>query len=430
MIGPMLVAFAIMCFLLVAQGLFSRDAIYQYPFLAGCVFAAFILPQVLGLAHDRFLPPGALSATLLLATLSAAMCWIGAWTAHRPLRAFNWDYDERYLLIASAVLSAMGGYFYFKLSRLPPELLENTQWTGLPVAYLFLARVLTYGFALAVLLYARNGSKLALLIAAYGALFYLDRIVINGRRQDLVEFLTILLLAFWFQRRWRIPRSVALAGMFAGGLFINSIGDYRALSLEQGEPQWDQISKIDFLGNFLQIAERGGAEVRNAAYNIAAVSRSMQFDFGLSHWNATIFAYVPAQLVGSSIKDALIIPIPQPALEEFLYQPALGSTWTGLSDAFQSFWYFGCLKFFVIAYVMQKFWLAARNGSLTAQLVYMLIPAYALESITHGTQRFLDPWIHLAVFLLPALLLSRRRARKSRPPEFACELPLSIGRAG
>lgn len=412
MIEILVVTFVVTCLLLIVQGLFTRDGIYQYPFLAGCVFAAFILPQVIGLAHDRFLPPGALEATVFLAILSAVMCWAGAWTAHRPLLAFNWDYDDRYLLIASAALSAAGGYFYFSLSRLPPEMLENTQWTGLPVAYLFFARVLTYGFALAVLLYARNGSRLALAVAAYGALFYLDRIVFNGRRQDLVEFLTIILLAFWFQRRWCLPRSVMLVGMFAGGLLINSIGDYRALSMGQGGPQWNQIANIDFFGNFSQIAEQGGAEVRNAAYNIAATSRSMEFDFGLSHWNAMVFAYVPAQLVGSGIKESLFIALPQPALEEFFYQPAIGSTWTGLSDAFQSFWYFGCLKFFVIAYVMQKFWLAARGGNLTAQLAYMLIPVYALETITHSTQRFLDPWVHLAVFFLPALLLSRRRAKK------------------
>jgi len=424
-IEPLVVMFAVACLLLIAQGLFTRDGIYQYPFLAGCVFAAFILPQFAGLAHDQFLPPGALESTLILAILSAVMCWVGAWTAHRPLLAFDWDYDERYLLIASAALSAIGGYFYYTLSRLPLEMLENTQWTGLPVAYLFFARVLTYGFALAVLLYARNGSKLALAVAAYGALFYLDRIVFNGRRQDLVEFLTIILLALLFQRGWRLPRSVMLVGMCAGGLLINSIGDYRALSMGQSGPQWDQIANIDFFGNISQIAEQGGAEVRNAAYNIAAVSRNMEYDFGLSHWNALVFAYVPAQLVGSGIKESLYIALPQPSQEEFFYLPAPGSTWTGLSDAFQSFGYLGCLNFFVVAYFMQKFWLAARGGNLTAQLAYMLIPVYALEAITHTTQRFLDPWPHLAVFFLPALLLSRRRAKKPSlgAPELRLPLP-------
>jgi len=55
--------------------------------------------------------------------------------------------------------------------------------------------------------------------------------------------------------------------------------------------------------------------------------------------------------------------------------------------------------------------------------MYMLIPAYALEAITHTTQRFIDPWPHLAVFLLPALLLARRRAKNRRFPVPDLSLP-------
>jgi hypothetical protein len=83
---------------------------------------------------------------------------------------------------------------------------ENTQWTGLPVAYLFFARMLPYGFAIAVPLFARNGSRVACLVALYGCLFYLDSIVIGGRRQDTGEFGMIILLAWWFQRDRCIAR--------------------------------------------------------------------------------------------------------------------------------------------------------------------------------------------------------------------------------
>jgi hypothetical protein len=414
MIAPLLSTFAALCALLIFQGLLRRDRIYQFPFLAGAVFAAFILPQFIGLSHDRFLPAGALEATLVMAILSAAMCWLGAVAASRPMRSFNWDYDERRLLVASVALSAIGGYFYYSISRLPPEMLNNLQWTGLPVAYLFFARVLTYGFALAVLLYARTGSKLALLVAIYGAFFCLDRIVFGGRRQDLVEFSTIILLAFWFQRGWCLPRSIMLVGIFLGALFINSIGDYRTATRDSEGPRWDAVADIDFLGNLARISEQGGAEVRNAVYNIAAVSRTMEFDLGLSHWNAIVFSYVPAQIVGADTKQSLTFPLSQPAVEEYLYVPVPGSTWTGLSDAFLSFWYFGSLKLLLIAYIMQTLWLAARGGNMTAQLLYMLMPVFALEAITHSTQYFLVPWIHLAIFLLPALMLARRSVKRQQ----------------
>jgi hypothetical protein len=410
MITPLLLTFAALCALMLFQGMIRRGAIYEFPFLAGAVFTGYILPQLVGLSSDRFLPAGALETTLIMAILSAAMCWFGAAVPHRPLRAFNWSYDERRLLIVSVALSLAGAYFYFAISRLPPEMVNVSQWTGLPVVYLFFARVLTYGFAIGVLLFARNGSRAALAVALYGGVFALDRILLAGRRQDLIEFLTIILLAFWFQRNRCVPRPLMLVGLVLGALFVNSIGDYRAATAGPEGTRWEAIAKIDFIDNFSRIAEQGGAEVRNAVFNIAAVKRSMDFDLGVSHWNGLVFSYVPAQLVGAGIKAALYLPQSQPAYDEFFYTPPTGSTWTGLSDAFQSFWYFGCLKFFLIAIVMRKLWLAASGGNLTAQLLYMLLPVHALEAITHTTQYFLSPLVHLAVFLIPPLMLARRRS--------------------
>lgn len=415
--GPLLVSFVILCALLLLQGMFQRGRIYQYPFLAGAVFAGFALPQLVGLLSDPFLPEGAFEATLIMANLVAAMCWLGSAAVQKPMRAFDWNYDDRRLVYVAAGMSLLGGYFYYALSRLPVEMTGVSQWTGLPVAYLFFARILTYGFALGVLIYARTGSRAALLVACYGGIFALDRIVNAGRRQDLIEFLTIIMLAFWFQRNRCVPRPVMLAGLVLGALFINSIGDYRAAAENADGPTWDRVSEIDFVGNFSRLSEDGGAELRNAVYNIAAVRRSMKFDLGLSHWNALVFSYVPAQLVGTALKQSLYLPVPQPAFEEYLYTPPMGSTWTGLSDSFQSFWYFGCLKFFLIAFVMQKLWLAAQGGNLTAQLLYMLMPVYALEAITHTTQYFISPWVHVAIFLLPALMLARRRGDRRALPD-------------
>jgi hypothetical protein len=435
-IGPLLIALGAVCAFLLVQGMLRRGAIYEYPFLAGAVFAGFALPQLIGLSHDRFLPAGALVGTLIVAISSALMCWLGAKVALPPRQPSPWIYDDRRMLIVSAGLSLLGAYFYHAISRLPEEMTQNTQWTGLPVAYLFFARMLTYGFALSVLLFARNGSRLALIIALYGATFYLDRIVIGGRRQDTGEFFLMILLAWWFQRNRCIPRPLMLAGLILGALFVNSVGDYRALSSDSNGPKLNEVSNIDFLGNLSQLTEHGGPELTNAVYAIAGVDRTLEFDFGIYHWNQLVFAYVPAQLVGAELKSSLYLPLAVPAYEEFLYTPPLGSTQTGFSDAYQSFWYFGCLKFFLIAFVMQKLWWAARDGNLLAQLLYMLMPMAALEAITHTTQNFVGPWVHIGIFLLPAMLLTRRRraeptvayeSRRPAPAARSMVVPLARG---
>jgi hypothetical protein len=399
---------------LLLQGMLKRGAIYGYPFLAGAVFVGWVLPQLVGLSHERYLPPGAVESTVLMATLCAAMCWLGAAVAHPPYRKPISTYDDRRLLVVSAVLSLLGGYFYYAISRLPPEMTEGG-WTGLPVAYYFFARMLTYGFAIAVLMFARNGSRVACLIALYGALFFFDRIVIGGRRQDTGEFVMIILLAWWFQRDRCVPRPLMLAGLVIGTLLINSIGDDRSASGKEEGPKWDEIANIDFVGNMQNLTEHGGPELMNAAYIIAAVGRTMEFDLGASHWNDLVFTYVPAQLVGTEFKEALYLPQFSPAYDEFLYTPTPGSTLTGFSDAYASFWYFGCLEFFGIAYCMQKLWWAARGGSFVAQLLYMLMPMWALEAITHSTHAFGEPWVHIAIFLLPGIYLARRRGTASEP---------------
>jgi hypothetical protein len=420
-VNPFLLLFIAVCAFLLLQGMLKRGAIYQFPFLAGAVFAGWALPQLIGLSNESYLPPGAFESTLLMASLCGVMSWLGAVAAGPPYRKPVWVYDDSRLLLVSAILSVVGAYFFYAITQLPEDLTGVSNWTGLPVVYVFFARLLTYGFAIAVLLFARSRSRVALLIALFCAVFYFDRIVIGGRRQETGEFVMIILLAWCFQRDRCVPRPLMLAGLVIGGLFVNSIGEYRSASGNKEGPKWDEIANIDFVGNLQKLTEHGGPELMNAAYIIAAVGRTMEFDLGTSHWNDLVFSYVPAQLVGTEFKEALYFPQSSPAYDEFFYTPMTGTTVLGLSDAYASFWYFGCLEFFGIAYCMQKLWWAARGGSFLAQLLYMLMPMSALETITHGTDSFLMPWVHIAAFLLPPLYFARRgrppaRRRPSGPP--------------
>ena len=407
---PLLLLFSAVCCLLLLAGMARRGAIYEFPFLAGAVFTGFALPQLVGLASDSFLPPGAFEKTLVMATLCAAMCWVGHAANSKPWGLFRWEYDETRLLWVSLVLSLAGCYFYYAFGALPEEVLHSSQMSGLPVVYLFFARLLAYGFAIAVLLYARTGSKSALAVALFGSMFYLERIVIAGRRADLIEFCAIIALAAYFQRGRAIPRPVMLFGLILGTLGVYSTGDYRGATMSDDGPQWSSVLQIDFIGNFERMTQQGGPELTNAAYYIEATDRQMTFDFGLFQWNELVARYVPAQLLGDEFKGSLTVDLDTPAQTEFLYTPDTGSTLTGLTDSFRSFWYFGCLEFAVIAFVMRGLWRAAVAGDMSSQLAYMLILAQALHAITHSTSNFTAPWVQMAIFLVPALLLARRPA--------------------
>ncbi len=91
----------------------------------------------------------------------------------------------------------------------------------------------------------------------------------------------------------------------------------------------------------------------------------------------------------------------------FRHVPLTGSTATGLSEAFASFWYFGALEFLLIGLFMGRWYRAAVAGNIAAQVSVILLMTAALESITHSTEVFLSDVLVLGLFLLPVLLIAR-----------------------
>jgi hypothetical protein len=406
MFYPLITLFIVICAVLLVWGCAERGRIYEYPFLAAAVFLGWILPQLFGLVQDPYLPPGAFERVVYMTILCALMIVAGRHVAQRPLSALNWQYNDHRLTCVSAVLVLAGGYFFMQISRLPDELRSMTQASGPLVAYLFLAEMLSYGFAIAMLVFLRSRSLPSLLVIVCCSAFYLDRIVIAGRRAAMVDFVLTILLALWFQRRIALPLWLMLGGLVFAGVGVHSIGDYRRISTSADGVRWKQMSQIDAIGNLQDLIASGGSEMRNASYAMYATELTLGFDLGIWNWNMLIFNFVPAQIVGSDIKESLYIPLDDP-LGQINYVPDTGSTMTGMTDAFRSFWYFGALKFFLIALVMGKLYRAAMSGHVVAQILYILLLGTALQTITHHTQRFLSAWVQMAILLLPILYVYR-----------------------
>jgi hypothetical protein len=398
---------------LVIWGALRPGRIYQLPFLAGVMTFSFLLPQIPALADDDFLPQGAFVRTMVFGSLCLIALFL-AWPKRpRTLRFLEGSFDEGRLLAVSAAFSLIGAVFYFRLSHLPGEEIVGVQMSGASVMYLFFARLLSYGLAIAALLFARRPSKLAFLIIVFGVVFYIDRIVVTGKRAEAVELALMLLLPLWFYRRWAPPVTLVLATVVAGTFLMNSMSDYRNITRESGvAPAWSEIANINFVENFEQTLRFGGPEMRNAVTRIQMTNTSMEFDYGKFHWNTLVFNYVPAQLVGSTVKEALMLELPEQSRN---YDKATGTTETGLADAFQSFWYLGFVKFMLLSAVAGRIWFTAMRGSVAAQIVYVFTAVPAMHAVSHHTDWVVSAWVHMAIFLLPALLFARVR-RKRRAP--------------
>jgi uncharacterized membrane protein YsdA (DUF1294 family) len=383
------------------------EGAYHYPFLAGATFLGFIAPQLPAFADDPFFPPGAVARTAVFAILCLAGCLLGWYAAPRFVtKSAPWRFNEHKLLAIAAVLSAIGAYFYMKINNLPYDI-KFSVYTGLPVVYIFFARLLPYGFAIALIVCAHRPSLPGLAILAFDLVIYADRILVHGRRSEAADFVFLIALAFWFQRRWAAPRLLSLLFVLAAALALTSTGDYRSVTTARDPSPWSSLLQIDVGANFADVVAHGGNEVRNAVNRMEAVRQTEAFDFGLSHWNATVFNYVPAQLFGASFKEGLMIPLEGQIARD--YAPHPGTTETGLTDAFASFAYLGALKFFLLAYLMRRLYDAAMADSTICQIVYALSLAPAMHAITHHTQWPFSAWIHMLVFLVPALLMARVR---------------------
>jgi len=413
--------FAITAFL-IFWGATRVDRIYQLPFLAGAISTGFILPQAVGLTYYVIIPEDAVIRVLLMAALCSLMIFAGYVWPKRPLQIADWKFDGQRLIQVSFVLTTVGACFWIMIWQMPREA-KGMQWSGTPVAYLFFARMFEYGFAIAALTFAHTKSRKALIIATIGALIYLQRVLFAAQREDAAEFFFVVVLAAWFGRRRAIPRWIMLTVFVAGLLIVNfNIGQIRALSRDGltiedlNQIEWNVELEYVLSGKDEFIIQSGGGELEAAAYYMDAVEQSSSYDFGVYHWNQLVFNYIPAQLLGDSFKQSFYIQSGLQAIEanadpflQYRYDKRTGLTTTGFTDSFNSFWYFGCLKFFIVAFIMSKIYRAAQRGHYVAQILCMTLTVPAMHIVTHSTHWFFKFWPHMILFLVPALIFARAR---------------------
>jgi hypothetical protein len=399
---------------LTAWGLTKPAGLFQFPALVGMVLIGFVLPQVYGLHTSYMVPDSALLRTEVMASLCGLMCLVGYGLAKTDRRQVEIIVNYRKMDWAIGVLTAITVVSHVYLFRLPKEVLESP-WSGAPVAYNFFAQCLVYAFALSALVYAETRSRLVFGLYLVNGGIYLWKIVLLGRRGSAAEFLVILFLSEWFRRRRKPSNAVILAGIGAAMVFSASIASYREMVSKDGAVTIESLRQIQFTENLSKVVDEGGPEMTNAAYDIEATVVTGEYDLGAFHWNALIFNYVPAQLVGAEFKSSLLFELSKGAQEAYGHQESAGSTSTGIADAFRSFGYLGCLKFLGIGYLMGWLYRSAMRGHWRNQVLVMILTTPAVHTMTHHTQWIVSPWVHMALFLFPALGYATKVVRTGRP---------------
>jgi hypothetical protein len=109
------------------------------------------------------------------------------------------------------------------------------------------------------------------------------------------------------------------------------------------------------------------------------------------------------------------LPQSSPAYDEFFYTPMTGTTVTGLSDAYASFWYFWLPRVLWDRLLYAEVVVGGSWRERCRSVALYADASSALEAITHSTYTFVAPWLHMAIFVFPGIYCARRRGPASEP---------------
>lgn len=422
----LLILYGCINFAMLLWYLLRKGDLYKTPFWIGVISLGWFYPLAIGGYANTFeLPDDAYSNGMLFASLCTLGLWGGWILAYRkPLKANFWlgmSFKPERLYYVGVILCLGGFAFQWKLRSLPEEVLAMTQWTGAPVMYLFLSQIFKYGFLTLWILYLNKRNWLSfryLIFLTPCFLLLLDAAIINGRRAEMMNLVAFILVGLWFVKRVVMPRWLLVIGLICGLTLINAIGTYRSIMKIEDISMSQRVELIingDYMGVNKSHLENTSAEFENYIFIRTAVADEFAFDYGMSHWNLFVFNYVPAQLVGTVVKQSLMLPIEdvnQIVSSKYGHSFHTGSTLTGYADAFSSFGWMGFIKFILIGLMSGVLYRYAMAGGFLAQLIYIMSLNFAMHSVSHGTNEFLiRHWAYFFILVFPVMYWALDRKR-------------------
>jgi len=405
----------ILCLLIILIEFKKRDYLFRYPFLASLVFLSWISPQIYGLLINNVYSD-IIWKTILFSILCLGSIYLGFYVKIKKINIFNWPLNLNRLIFLNFLIFLVGMYFYHKVSILAEEanLEFGGQWEGIITVYVFFAKLLSLSLAISLIVDIYKKSYLNRFIILSSSYFFLERIILAGRREDTIEFFIMLLLYIWWKKGKILSRWIFIGLFLVGMVFINTVGIYRSLQVYDTSKsssfiqKLQLVSQLNWIESFKNFLNNPTTEVLNATLIIDSTEKYFFFDGGLSIWNAFVHSYIPATFLGREFKEGLKLKFPDVAYEVYGHIPHIGTTLTGLSDSFQSFWWFGFIKFFLISYLM-KIWYFSSKDSIIGKVVITQLYPVSLLAITHDIHHFFLEFIKLFVFLMPIFYLSKTK---------------------
>lgn len=407
------------------RGIVGGRTVFEYPTLAAMMGLAWVVPQGIELELASY-SPYASSDFWLYVTACFVFILLGfkagkrrkkrriVTSQARQLRTFK----MKRLLISAVGLVALGQIAVLQMGGIDTSGMGG-QWSGVITLWALLAKANSLGLCLAVLIFARTRSRLALSVAIFASIPVMQSAFLGIRREYIFD-LAILTAGAWYISKDRFPpRGVVIVLFLIGMVVLNAVGSIRSQAIPNGGNLLKILTSAEVYQefNFFDLQQGVASEVGLARYDFWYMNETWDWEYGAEYWNRLVHQYVPAFLVGRSLKEGLKIDTLSERLSrgesEGLF--SLGSTRTGFSDTYRSFGPFGVLVFAVIGYYFGTLYAVVNFGGIYGQFLYLIMLAEGIKAITHGAGVF----VAALPFTLIISSLAFRFARTSIRPNMA-----------
>src|SRR5262249_47261536 len=150
--------------------------------------------------------------------------------------------DPKRFASAGILLTAIGYFFDYLISALPPEA-KGSNWTGLVTIYLFCANQVFTGFAICLYCALVYRNRLYWALAAAGAAMPVTAVIFYGRREPAALLVLTTSLVIFFSKRQAPPRWAVASVLALATVAIPVTEEYRQ-ALTQGQ-QFEMLREIN-----------------------------------------------------------------------------------------------------------------------------------------------------------------------------------------
>lgn len=405
-------------FLIIIWGLLKRERIYQYPFLVSMFSLVFLGPQIIALLNNpgEFVPDSAISRVLLMGCFCAIASWLGylipipkKWLSKAPIKL-----NQNRLQSIATFYVIVGIIFNFLLFYLPNgnSIGITGQSSGIVTIYIFAMRGFLYvGFPIILMKALVKNTPLNFFLIAFSLCVPFYHAIFLGRRSSAFLLIISIGLSLYFVRRMLPWRSLAIGGIVFALIMNLNIKDYRNI-LVSGD--WKQINNIDYIENANDFLAHGKTlELRNGALLTDLTAKTGRLGWGSLYWDNLVFRFVPGQLIGRDFKKKFQIKNSiegEHLFSAYGYHKPLGTTPTGIAEAFTQFDYFGAILFALSGFLCKFLYLRSLvwKTALSRVLYINILQNSVLDTVVIGHSWFICAAFTLIIFALPLIILCRQ----------------------